>query len=152
LGTADEARPAMEEARAIYTGLTRAHPAVTKYWVDLAICNNDLGRFYHAVNDRDAASRHHREALEIRQRNAREHPDQARFQDELARSYATLSSIATDEGRVAEALRFTEQAVAILERVSQGASPATELNLPTDLGQAYNSIGVLRIALAGHYA
>src|SRR5262249_2113586 len=104
------------------------------------------------VNERDTAARYHREALEIRQRNARAHPDGARFQDELARSYANLSLIAVDEGRVAEALQFTEQAVAILERVSRGAAPATEVDLPTDLGQAYNSIGVLRIALAGHYA
>jgi tetratricopeptide (TPR) repeat protein len=59
LGTVDQARPAMEQARALYLGLTRDHPDVLKYWVDLAICDNDLGRFYDAVNDREAATRYH---------------------------------------------------------------------------------------------
>jgi serine/threonine protein kinase len=152
LGTADQARPAMEQARASYLGLTRDHPTVTKYWVDLAICDNDLGRFHHQVNDRATAYRFHSEAREIRERTAREHPDSARFQDELVRSYSNLSLLALDEGKVDEALRLTEQAVAILERVTREVSPATQLDLPTDLGKAYNSIGSLRIALAGHYS
>jgi serine/threonine protein kinase/tetratricopeptide (TPR) repeat protein len=151
VGTADEARPAMEQARAVYLALTREHPSVVKYWVDLAICDNDLGRHYHAVNDRALASRYHREALKIRERLAREHPDEGRFQDELCRSYANLALIALDEGRTAESLRLTEQGVALLERTVQGADPATKLELPTDLGTAYNSVGVVRIALAGHY-
>jgi serine/threonine protein kinase len=152
LGTADQARPALEQARAVYLELTRDHPSVTKYWVDLAICDNDLGRFHHQVNDRDAAYRYHREAQEIRERNAREHPDGARFQDELVRSFANLSMLALDDGQVTTALELVEQAVAILERVTRDAAPATQLDLPTELGRAYNSIGMLRIALAGHYA
>jgi serine/threonine protein kinase len=152
LGTASEARPALEQARAVYLGLTRDHPSVTKYWVDLAICDNDLGRFHHQANDRETAYRYHREAQEIRERNAREHPDEPRFQDELVRSYANVSSLALDDGQVTKALALAEQAVAILERVTGDAPPATQLDLPTDLGKAYNSIGVLRIALAGHYS
>src|SRR5262249_44535222 len=94
LGAADRARPIMEQARAAYLGLTKDHPEVTKYWVDLAICDNDLGRLYHATGDRETAARYHREALEIRERNAREHPDAARFQDELVRSYSNLAAVA----------------------------------------------------------
>jgi serine/threonine-protein kinase len=151
LGTPDQARPAMEQARAAYLALTRDHPTVTKYWVDLAICNNDLGRFYHAVSDREAAARYHREALEIRRRNAAAHPDQARFQDELARSLGNLANIAVDEGRADEALRLIEEAIALLERAVGEATPATRLDLPTDLGAALNTVGTLRAALAGHY-
>jgi tetratricopeptide (TPR) repeat protein len=120
--------------------------------VDLAICDNDLGRFYHVTYDRASASRYHNEALEIRKRNAFENPGGARFQDELARSYANLANVALEDGRIDEALQYTEESVAILEQVTQGAAPATAIDLPTDLGQAYNSIGMLRIALAGHYS
>jgi serine/threonine-protein kinase len=151
LGTADQARPAMEQARAVYLGLTRDYPTVTKYWVDLAICDNDLGRLYHQVGDRETATRYHREALEIRQRNARAHPDAARFQDELVRSQANLASLEWADGRVDEALRLTEQSITILERATAGASPDTKLELPTDLGTAYNLMGACLTALAGNY-
>jgi serine/threonine-protein kinase len=151
LGTADQARPAMEQARAAYLGLARDHPTVTKYWVDLAICDNDLGRLYHQVGDRETAARYHREALTIRQRNARAHPNGARFQDELVRSQANLALIALADGRVAEALRLTEESVTTLERAVGGAPPATTLELPTALGTPYNTVGFVLIALAGHY-
>jgi serine/threonine-protein kinase len=151
LGAVDRARPMIEQARAAYLDLTRNHPEVAKYWVDLAICDNDLGRLYHATGDRETAARFHREALEIRERNAREHPDAARFQDELGRSYSNLAMIALDDGRAAEALRLTEQITAILERAVGDAPPATRLELPTDLGNALNTVGALRAALAGHY-
>jgi tetratricopeptide (TPR) repeat protein len=151
LATPGQARPVMEQARDAYLGLTRDQPSVTKYRVDLAICDNDLGRLYHAVGDRETAARYHREALEIRQRNARAHPDAARFQDELVRSMANLAMLAEADGRVDEALRLTEQSVAILERASAGALPATKLELPTDLGTAYNTMGACLVALAGSH-
>ena len=152
LGTVDQARPSLEQAREIYLGLTRDHPTVTKYWVDLAICNNDLGRSYHQVNDRASASRYHHEAMEIRERNAREFPNSPRLQDELVRSYINLSDLLTEEGKAVEALRLSEKAVSILETATKDASPDTQLELPSDLGKAYNSIGVLQIALAGNYS
>jgi tetratricopeptide (TPR) repeat protein len=39
----------------------------------------------------------------------------------------------------------------LLERAVGEASPATKLELPTDLGTAYNTVGIVRAALAGHY-
>jgi eukaryotic-like serine/threonine-protein kinase len=151
LGTVDQARPSLEQAREIYLGLTRDHPTVTKYWVDLAICNNDLGRFYHQVNDRASASRFHQEAREIRERNAKAFPNSPRLQDELVRSYVNLSDILTDEGKPDEGLRLIEKAVSILETATKDESPDTKLELPSDLGKAFNSIGALRVALAHNY-
>jgi serine/threonine-protein kinase len=151
LRTADQALPVMEQARAAYLGLTRDQPSVTKYSVDLAICDNDLGRLHAQVGDRETATRYHREALEIRRRNAQAHPDGARFQDELVRSLSNLAGIAAADGRVAEALRLTEQGVAILERAVGGATPATRLELPTDLGTTFNTVGGVLAAHAGHY-
>jgi tetratricopeptide (TPR) repeat protein len=113
----DRAEDEYKEALAIWDRLLRAHPEVSEYRRAVGLCHNDLGWLYLVyLGQPSKAEASLRQAREVREKLAREHPSFVGEQADLAETYRRLGLVCERGGRPDEAEGFALKALDIMER------------------------------------
>ncbi len=121
----NEANKAYEKAREVYEALTKAVPESVEWRHGLAQCYFWLGRID--------------EAIALWEKLV--HPNQPRFQKELAECYNSRAVHFTDSGQLTKGIQAHQQTLTIRERLVRLTPNDPEAH--RDLGGTLNNIGVL---------
>jgi eukaryotic-like serine/threonine-protein kinase len=112
----------------------------------LATASFDLGNLTAEIGDKREALRAFEEALEIRERLARENPTDSRLRRDVALSLDNIGLLQQAMGRPAEAMASHRRALAIRERLA--SEDPTVAQYRRDLAASHNNIGLAQY-LAG---
>jgi tetratricopeptide (TPR) repeat protein len=102
-------------AIALYETLVASRPGDVDLRSDLSMCYSSLGLLLDGMERDDEGVVEVRRALEIRERLAREHPENGHFQADLARSHRHLGDFHRQVGEFAQAEEHWRKGLAIQE-------------------------------------
>ena len=139
-----------------FEDLVRDAPGNLEYRQDLAYAHNWLGETLrlwsegtatHPPNVRPDAEKEYELALSLQQAQHEEHPKNAKYQQELARTYYNRGILRFDTQDLKSSESDFKQAIQLLEplvtKEANSHMPASENPPAHDLSHAYNNIGTL---------
>jgi tetratricopeptide (TPR) repeat protein len=156
LGNYDEAAAEYNDAIVRFEKLERDHPGKPDYRQALAYVHNYLGETLRLWSEgtqtpppdaRSDAAKEYESALRLQQALHEEQPQNAKYQQELARSYSNRGILRFDTGDFRASESDFNEAIQLLEPLVEkevGAQTEEEGNPPSvDLARAYNNLGNL---------
>jgi len=122
LGELSEARTAGERSVEMSTSLTAEFPEVEDYPGDLAMANSDLGMVLYRQGDRAGAEQRFSAAVGLLEVLHVAHPDNARYQSNLAAVRVQLANLLADRMEQKEAEGGYRRAIQLLESLPAGVA------------------------------